>query len=32
MENKFEWHGKAPNDDELKIALKELEEERKKIK
>ncbi|MBD3259711.1 transketolase [Candidatus Woesearchaeota archaeon] len=25
MENKVEWHGKAPNDEELVIALKELE-------
>jgi len=24
MENKFEWHGKAPNDDETKKALREL--------
>lgn len=24
MENKFEWHGKAPNDEETKKALKEL--------
>lgn len=24
MEKRFEWHGKAPNDDETKIALKEL--------
>lgn len=26
MENQAEWHGKAPNDDELALALKELEE------
>ena len=25
MENKAEWHGKAPNEEELKLALKELE-------
>ncbi len=24
MENKAEWHGKAPNDEEYKLALKEL--------
>lgn len=24
MENKFEWHGKTPNDEETKIAVKEL--------
>jgi transketolase len=24
MEKRFEWHGKTPNDDETKIALKEL--------
>jgi hypothetical protein len=24
MEKRFEWHGKAPNDDETKVALKEL--------
>ena len=24
MEKRYEWHGKVPNDDELKIALKEL--------
>ena len=24
MENKFEWHGKPPNEEEAKIALKEL--------
>ncbi len=26
MENKAEWHGKAPNDEQLEQALKELEE------
>lgn len=26
MENKWQWHGKAPNDQELEDALKELEE------
>lgn len=25
MENKWEWHGKVPNRDELKMALKEIE-------
>jgi transketolase len=25
MENNYQWHGKAPNDEELKQALKELE-------
>ncbi len=25
MENRFEWHGKAPNDEETKKALKELQ-------
>lgn len=32
MEGKFEWHGKPPNKDEAKIALKDLEEIGKKIK
>ncbi len=32
MENKFEWHGKPPNKEEAKIALKELEEAEKKIR
>lgn len=32
MEGKYEWHGKAPNKDEAKIALKELEEIGKSIK
>ena len=27
MEDNHEWHGKAPNDEETKLALKELEEE-----
>ena len=31
MENQVGWHGKAPNDDELKIALAELADARKKI-
>ena len=31
MENKFDWHGKTPNKEEAKIALKELQEEREKI-
>ena len=31
MENQVGWHGKAPNDDELKTALDELEFARKKI-
>ena len=31
MENVVGWHGKAPNDDQLKIALAELESARKKI-
>jgi len=26
MENNAGWHGKAPNDEELKLALKELGE------
>ncbi len=24
MENKYQWHGKAPNDEQLELALKEL--------
>lgn len=28
MENDYEWHGKAPNSDEVKLALKELRKER----
>lgn len=31
MENKYEWHGKPPTKDQAEIALKELEEARKKI-
>ena len=31
MENQAGWHGKAPNDDELKIALAEIESARAKI-
>ena len=26
MENKLEWHYKSPNDEQLKIALQEIEE------
>ena len=25
MQNKASWHGKAPNDEEFEIAMKELE-------
>lgn len=25
MENAVDWHGKAPNDDEYKIAMEDLE-------
>ncbi|MFH1664048.1 MAG: transketolase [archaeon] len=32
MEGKFEWHGKAPNKEEAEKALKELNEEEKKIR
>lgn len=32
MENDFSWHGKAPNDDETKIALEELSIIKNKIK
>ncbi len=32
MERKFEWHGKPPNKEEAKLALKELDEIAKKIK
>ncbi len=32
MENKFEWHGKAPTKIDAEIALKELEERGKEIK
>jgi transketolase len=31
MENKAEWHGKAPNPDEYAIAVKELDEELKRL-
>jgi transketolase len=31
MENKHEWHGKAPNEEEMRMALQELNEERKKF-
>lgn len=31
LENKYEWHGKAPKEDEAQKALKELSDERKKI-
>jgi len=31
FENKYEWHGKAPSEDEGKKALVELEEERESI-
>lgn len=31
MENKFEWHGKPPNEEEAKIALKELDKIAKEI-
>jgi len=30
MENKYAWHGKAPNDEELEKALNELDEELEK--
>ena len=32
MENKASWHGKAPNEEEHKIAINELEQEIKKLK
>lgn len=32
MENKYVWHGKAPNKEEAKLALKELEKTRDEIK
>ncbi len=32
MENKFEWHGKAPNIEESKIALQEIDEVLKSFK
>lgn len=31
MENQAGWHGKAPNDEEYEIAMKELEEEAKAL-
>jgi len=31
IEGKFGWHGKAPNNEETKLALEELETERQKI-
>jgi len=31
MERKFEWHGKPPNKEEAKLALKELDEISKEI-
>jgi len=31
MEDDFEWHGKAPNAEQSKSALKELQDERKKL-
>ncbi len=31
MENKFEWHGKAPNAEEAKKALAELENEKERL-
>lgn len=31
MENKVEWHGKAPSDEEYKLAIDELIEKNKKI-
>lgn len=31
MENQIDWHGKAPNDEEYKIAMKELKQEAEKI-
>jgi len=31
MENKYEWHGKAPNEEETKRALSELEDVRRLI-
>jgi transketolase len=26
MENKWQWHGKVPNGEELKLAMEELKE------
>ncbi len=31
MEHKYQWHGKAPNEEEKELALKELKEEREEI-
>ena len=31
MENQIDWHGKAPNDEECKIAMQELKQEAEKI-
>ena len=31
MENQIDWHGKVPNDEEYKIAMKELKQEAEKI-
>ena len=31
MENQIDWHGKSPNDEEYKIAMKELKQEAEKI-
>ncbi len=31
FENKYEWHGKTPNDEEGKLALEELQKERENI-
>ncbi|MFQ5406520.1 MAG: transketolase [Candidatus Micrarchaeia archaeon] len=31
MEKKYQWHGKPPTPEQAEVALKELEEERKKI-
>ena len=31
MENQVDWHGKAPNDEEYEIAVKELKQEAEKI-
>lgn len=31
MENQIDWHGKAPNDEEYKIAIQELKQEAEKI-
>ncbi|VVC01869.1 1-deoxy-D-xylulose-5-phosphate synthase [uncultured archaeon] len=32
MEGKYQWHGKTPNAEEAAIALKEMQEERERIK